>query len=126
MAKSKSSKGNARKQNKAGGKGHQKSTTDSGTTPDGNTSSDTTSTRYIRLFPLDWRTFLEYCVNLVGLLALALLLGYSVGAGWINITAHTWRQQIAHGIRGSTTFQLITFVPGKWQEVSAQSLKSAA
>ena len=78
-------------------------------------------TRYIRLYPLDWTTATEYALNLTSLLLVALVLGFAMGAGWINVTSEEWRLQVAQGIRLTTTYQLITLQPGKWQQVSAQS-----
>ena len=113
------SKGNAKKQNK----------TAAGKSP--NNQQDEAQTRKetnrIRLFPLDAATALEYLSTCAVLLALAIVLGFSVGAGWINMGwEEAWRLQVARGLRLTTTYQLATFQPGKWQEVSVNALQSAA
>lgn len=134
MAKSKrsakDSSGKGHSKGKAGNKDGRGSLSHDATTTSSNSGnrfrSTTTSTRYVRVFPLDWTSAFEYASNLVLLLVVALLLGYSVGVGWIGITTADWRWQIAQGIRSSTTYQLITFQPGKWQQVSAQSLRDIA
>jgi hypothetical protein len=84
-----------------------------------------THTRYIRIYPIDWRTALEYAFNMIALLSIALGLGYCVGIGWINITTKEWRLQVAQGIRMTQTYQVLS-EPGKWQELSARSLRDAA
>ena len=120
------SKGKAGNKDGRGSLSHDATTTPSSSNSGNRPRSTTTSTRYVRVFPLDWTSAFEYASNLVLLLVVALLLGYSVGVGWIGITTADWRWQIAQGIRSSTTYQLITFQPGKWQQVSAQSLRDIA
>jgi len=112
------SKGNTKK--KTGGKSQQNQLDDTAPTT-------TNSARLIRLFPLDADTALEYLVTLAPLLAVAMWLGFSVGVGWVNVGwDEAWRLRVASGLRTTTVYQLATFQPGKWQELSANTIQSAA